>query len=105
MEARNDGRGQFDHSRIDYQPEQTECEQNQGEGDDLKKNSQRGIDEANHEGRNQSRQWSVDMKSRHQSGNDPERQRAQRPVQEMFHGTLRNGDYRRSTSAVQPMYM
>ena len=33
MEARNDGRGQFDHGRIDHQPEQTEGEQNQREGD------------------------------------------------------------------------
>ena len=53
VEARNDGGSQFDHGGINDQPEQPERKQNQGESDDLEKDSQRGIDEANDQRGNQ----------------------------------------------------
>ena len=73
MEARNDGGRQFDHGGIDDQPEQSEREQNQGESDDLKKDAERGIDEANDKRGNQRGKWPIDVKTRHQPGNNPNR--------------------------------
>ncbi len=86
--AGNDGAGQPQHQRVDDPPEQAEGEQGERKRNELQEKAERGIDEPDHDDRNQRPAVTGDVNARHDLCDQPKRHGAQDPVEQHPHSPM-----------------
>src|ERR1035438_674304 len=76
---------EFQHDRVDDEPEQTQGKQRKWKGEDFEYQTHRCVDQADHSGRNQRGHWAAYADTMHDVSDDPHGQSAYNPMQQKTH--------------------